>query len=209
MIHGTVAAVLKSGGDFKPAHAEWLREQVAERMPNWSWRLWTDFDVPGATQLKQDLPKWWSKYEIYADETLDGPSLVLDLDTVILKEWAPRPEHRDSPIVLNDPFQELSRVPRYLGGVLYLPKPARQALLAQFRSWTWGHPEDDQPHLRAVLHPLRPVVATYHYPDQFVSYKVHVQSLGLRPENKIVYFHGKPRPWDAKEPWVPSPPFPR
>lgn len=205
MLHGTVCAVLKSGGEFKPDHAHWLREQVLEHMPNWDWRLWTDFDIRGATQLKRDLPKWWSKYEIYEDESLKGPALVLDLDTVILDEWKPLPEHYNRTIVWHDPYQVLCRTPRYLGGMLYLPPDARTLLLHQFRSW--AHiPEDDQPHLRQCLG-TGVVVGNYAYPDQFLSYKVHVaQAVGIRPETKLVYFHGIPRPWDVdpRPDWIPS-----
>jgi hypothetical protein len=203
-IYGTVCAVLKSGGDFKPDHAHWLREQVIERMPNWDWRLWTDFDIQGATQLKRDLPKWWSKYEIYEDDSLQGPALVLDLDTVILDEWAPLPEHRDRVMVLHDPNHGYTRFPRYCGGVLYLPPDARQLLLHQFRSWS-HIPDDDQPHLRQCLGP-NVVVGNYQYPDQFMSYKLQTQRVGIRPETKMVYFHGLPRPWDVtpKPDWIPS-----
>lgn len=207
MTHGTVCAVLKSGGVFKPEHALWFKEQVLERMPNWRFRLWTDFDMKGATQLKRDLPKWWSKYEIYEDETLTGPAFVLDLDTVILGEWAPYPCDSDRVIVWHDPYQGSIQYPRYLGGILYLPDHARKVLLNQFRSWDHV-PEDDQPHLRHCLG-RNVVVGQHAYPDQMLSYKVHVMrpEIGIRPETKLVYFHGLPRPWDVtpRPDWIPPP----
>lgn len=52
------------------------------------------------------------------------------------------------------------------------------------------------------------------FPGQVVSYKKHVVKKqrkreyatgnGTLPQNTgIVCFHGKPRPWDASEPWIP------
>jgi hypothetical protein len=177
-------------------------------MPDWTFRCWSDMDIPGAIRLKTDWPRWWAKFEIYGTD-FEGPSLVIDLDTVFVRPLMIRPEHMDSICVMRDPWRDGSRFPERLGGgFMLLPKWAREEL---WDIWMQGGPEDhiatfgdnDQPFLHHYLGD-RALRLQDHYIDEIVSYKVHVKGLGLQPDNKVVYFHGEPRPWNADEPWIPK-----
>lgn len=201
----TVAAVLKSGGDFDGRHGRFLERQVRQHYPEYEWRLYSDMDV-GTHALRLGLPRWWSKQEVCADESLRGPVLLLDLDVVILQPWMP-PEPG-----LTIAAADFNRItlpgmsPSLLGGFLYLQEHDRALLAADFfdnpiKAMATAN-SDDQPRLGRILPHAIPVQRID--PDAVVLYKTHVLPLGLRPENKIVLFHGEPRPWDSGEPWVPS-----
>lgn len=73
------ACVLRSGGDFRPEHVQWLAKQVAGLV------CLSDVDVPGVKTipLRTDWPKWWAKLEMFGP-SLDGDVLMIDLDTVLL-----------------------------------------------------------------------------------------------------------------------------
>lgn len=204
---GTVCAVLKSGGIFEPRHAKFLKDQINEKMPDWDFRLWTDFEIPGTLPLKYKHPKWWGKYEIYRTP-FEGPALVVDLDTVFVARWNPVSSDWNRAHLARDPYAAIALNKQgALGGFVYLPEWARAKLADRF----WKNPEqemlanqnNDQPILRDVLWDDA-VIIQDRYIDELVSYKIHVRPLGLRPENRVVYFHGQPRPWDLDLPWIPS-----
>lgn len=173
-------------------------------MSGWDFKCWSDMDVPGCIPLKHKWPAWWGKFEIYASK-LEGPALVIDLDTVILDELKILPEHEEQAIFLRNPWKDGFRKPEQLGGgFTYLPDWARAILWYEFerdpqRIMAAG---DDQPFLHSLFAD-KALRWQDHYVDQVVSYKAQVKSLGIRPENKVCYFHGKPRPYDVAEPWIP------
>jgi hypothetical protein len=163
--------------------------------------------IPGAIRLKHDLPKWWGKFEIHADTSI-GPALVLDLDVVLLSQWVPTPEHRLQPIVWRDPIKQArGDFNAILGGILYLPPDTRARMASDFfknpARCMAKYGGDDQPYLRNLMQAESPLRGQDTYLDEVVSFKVHVAGLGLRPANKIVLFHGLPRPWDVQYDWIP------
>ena len=76
----TPVCVLRSGGDFRPEHAQRLARQVSGLV------CLSDVQVPGvATRvLQHGWPGWWSKMEAFAPE-LEGDVLLIDLDTLVLR----------------------------------------------------------------------------------------------------------------------------
>lgn len=199
MARGFITCVLKSGGDFRIEHVEWLKRQCKKHMPDWTFACWEE----------GPWPKWWSKFEVYQDlYEYENPILMVDLDTVFLKTLEILPEHKDEMLVIRDPWKDGSRFPERLGGgFMYLPAWARRILWDDFVK---RGPEnvisefggDDQPYLHSLFSD-KALRFQDHYLDEVVSYKVHVKGVGLQEDNKVVYFHGKPRPWDVKEPWIP------
>ncbi len=207
LVKGTICCVLKSGGDFTPAHVAWLKQMCHEKMPDWDFCCWSDMDVPGRIPLKMNLPKWWSKMEIYRTE-FGGPALVIDLDTVFLKEFTIRPEHEDEMLVIRCPWKNGFRSPeRLAGGFMYLPPWSRAQIWQAWRlagEDTIGLYDDND---QIFLHKYfadKALRIQDHYIDEVVSYKVHVLGMGLQSENKVVYFHGEPRPWNVDLPWIPK-----
>lgn len=157
-------------------------------------------EAPGAIPLNRNLPKWWSKIEIYESD-LEGPALVIDLDTVFVRPLMIRPEHENRAIAIRDPWRDGSkRAERLGGGFMYLPRWARQKLVDAFDPGLIG--QDDQPFVHAVLSDTA-LRFQDHYLDEVVSYKAQVRALGLQPDNRAIYFHGIPRPWSVSEPWIP------
>lgn len=207
MIPGTVCAVLKTGGDFGPEHGDWLKQQVRKHYPDWNWRLYTDlYDKGvGTDSLRLGLPRWWSKYEAYADRTLTGPVLMLDLDVVILRPWLP-PDPTATYLVADSNRLLRPGERRFIGAFAYLQDSDRRLLAEDF----FKNPvkamatknSDDQPRLTTLLPHAQTV--QHSDPDGVVLFKVHVASMGIQPGNKIVLFHGKPRPWESGLAWVPT-----
>jgi hypothetical protein len=198
---------MKSGGDFTTDHVEWLYRQCLNHMPGWGFRCWSDVMVPREwVRLRHDWPKWWAKMQIYEDTWgAPYPTLVIDLDTIFLKTFDILPEHADKAIFIRDPWKNGFRHPeRLAGGFMYLPTWARKRILQAWNADTTigDYDGDDQPFLHSLFKDdaLR---FQDHYIDQIVSYKVHVKAMGVQPDNRVVYFHGQPRPWDLKESWIP------
>jgi hypothetical protein len=206
---GLIACVLKSGGDFNPDHVWWLYQQCHKVMPDWNFGVWSDIKVNSKFwhPLKKNYPKWWSKFEVY-EQWHGTPILMVDLDTIFLKELKILPEHENEMLIIRDPWKDGYRHPeRLAGGFMYLPEWAYERLAQVARdqgmdSLVSEFEGNDQP----LLHHLFKDVALRfqdHYIDQVVSYKVHVKGIGIQPENRVVYFHGNPRPWTLKEDWIP------
>lgn len=202
-----VACVCKSGGDFNLRHVHWLRRQVEYHMPKAYFQAWTDqhYGIP----LTEGFPRWWSKMEAYGDTYDDPlPMLMVDLDTVFLKSFDILPEHEDKCLVMRDPWKNGQRFPERLGGgFMYLPRWARQKIWDVWNKNPYQVMAESGDNDQVFLHKLFKDDALRiqdHYIDQLVSYKVHVQSMGLQDDNRVVYFHGQPRPWDVDEPWIPK-----
>lgn len=64
--------------------------------------------------------------------------------------------------------------------------------------------KDDDQHALKNIAGRDAIWAQDHYVDQIVTYKIHIETLGVRPDNRIVMFHGIPRPWDLDLPWIPK-----
>lgn len=83
-----IVCVLKSGGDYDLEYVLNLKEMVRLVMMDnpYVFECFTDFpeaDFPTdmlVTPLREDLPGWWSKIEIFK---LMGPTIYLDLDTAL------------------------------------------------------------------------------------------------------------------------------
>jgi hypothetical protein len=142
--------------------------------------------------------------EIYRDAV--APTLILDLDTVILDKWELKPEHRNRSLALRHPNKYLS-MSRMNGGILYLTPELQRKI---YNVWTvdpeWimkEYDDDDQLFLWDTI--ARDVLWFQdEYLDEFVSYKFHVVNRGIHPDMRFVAFHGQPRPWDIQLPWIPT-----
>jgi hypothetical protein len=161
-------------------------------------------------RLREHWPKWWAKFEIYKDlYHLSVPVLVVDLDTVFLKTLEIRHEHKDELLIIRDVWKDGNRFPERLGGgFMYLPAWARRTLWDDFnrrgpKNVIAEFGGDDQPYLHQLFSE-KALRFQDEYVDEIVSYKVHVRGIGLQEDNKVVYFHGKPRPWDVDESWIPK-----
>jgi hypothetical protein len=82
----TILCVLRSGGDYDAEYVRKLRDGCAKYLtiPH---RFVCLSDVPVPCEripLKHDWPGWWCKIELFRPDVITGPTLYLDLDTVIV-----------------------------------------------------------------------------------------------------------------------------
>lgn len=85
----TVATVLRSGGTYGPEYAERIADGLSRHLPGA--RLVCLTDTPDAVAhccdpvpLAHDWPGWWAKIELFRPGLFTGPTLYLDLDTIIV-----------------------------------------------------------------------------------------------------------------------------
>lgn len=186
------ACVLRSGGDFGAEHVQWLAKQVPGLV------CLSDVQVPGVKTipLEHDWPGWWSKMEMFGP-SLQGDVLMMDLDTVVLS----LPEMPTETTVLEN-FAE----PGWMGsGFMFVTKADRarvwdawiaspeKHIRANQRWPKWGDQGFLQDHLGQSAR----------WGANVRSFKAHCQG-GLPDGTDVVVFHGKPRPWDVRLPWVPQ-----
>lgn len=204
-----VVCVLRSGGEYTPEHVVALRDGVAAHLPlPHRFVCLTDFPredgciagVPAAP-VAHDWPGWWAKMDLFRPGLFTGRVLYLDLDTVIVGDLSDlacyggdfgivsdfyRPERPQSCIMAWEADNALSR--------------------AIWRSFSrdperWMHEHErggDQAFIAGVIYGHEDRLTNL-YPDQIVSYKVHVRDGdGVPDDARIVAFHGKPRPWEVE-----------
>jgi len=193
--------VLRSGGEFGPDHVRWLARQVP------GLHCMSDVHVSGVPNipLRHRWLGWWAKMELFRP----GPPhdlLYLDLDTVVLGDLAPLIDAAGGRTTLLSDFY---RPAQPASGLMYIAHADKAKV---WRHWCrspaghmarasttacWG----DQGILRQVLgdgvQRWQDVA-----PGQVVSYKAHCRR-GVPAGADVVCFHGNPRPWDAKQSWVP------
>ena len=193
----TRICVLRSGGEYKPEHVQLLSKQIPCLV------CLSDVPVEGVKTipLSQNWPGWWSKLELFRPD-IEGDLLYFDLDTVVL--GAVDELEVGETTMLSDFFR-----PQLLAsGLMYISERDKSHVWTEFtkspiqhiRRCTTRHSWGDQGFLSGVLSPKRWQDLL---PNKVVSYKVHCR-YGLPDNALVVCFHGYPRPWQAKEGWVPK-----
>jgi hypothetical protein len=206
-----IGCVLRTGGDFGPEHVEWLKAQCEKYIPHEKFYCFSDCETyEDSYQLWSNWPKWWAKMEIYGAEWVKGPTLIMDLDTVILGEFKPTEEQLKNSYVMRHFTRNGFNAPEeFACGVMLTTEEFRRKVYDHFFG-ACGKPHkymeeanyDDQRYFKKYWEKdlLR---FQDDFPDAFVSYKLHVLQHGLSEDNVFVNFHGLPRPWDVKEDWIP------
>lgn len=188
----TIACVLRSGGDFRPEHVQWLAAQVPGIV------CLSDVPVPGVPTiaLRRGWPKWWAKMEAFNPGVIVGDVLLMDLDTVVLE----LPAVPAQTTVADDFYR-----PELMGsGFMFVTAEDRARCWEAFTA-------DPQRHMSECVTRakwgdqgfLQPLIGTSaRWGDEVRSYKVHCRA-GVPPGTKVVCFHGQPRPWNVRAAWVP------
>lgn len=209
----TVLTVLRSGGGYTSEWVDKLKRGVGRGLtiPH-RFVCLSDVDVNcERIRLKHDWPGWWSKIEMFRPEVIIGPTLYLDLDTVITGQL-------DEIATLEYPFAMLRNFhqPDFVGsGVMWFKdaesvphkvyeKFARMpdAYIAHHDRVKVGSHLGDQAFIFDTLHSMGKEIP--HIQDQFhgiMSYKYHCRTY-LPPDTSIVCFHGPPRLFEVKNEWV-------
>lgn len=80
----TIKTVLKSGGVYKPEHVDRIYKMLEKNLDfPIKFVCYSDIEMPQfhVRKLRDDLPGWWSKMEMFRDD--DGQSFYIDLDMTI------------------------------------------------------------------------------------------------------------------------------
>ena len=82
----TVVSVLRSGGEYSPDWVGKLARSVKRHLqvPH-RFACLSDVEVPcERIEMQENWPGWWSKIELFRPGVIEGPTLYIDLDNVIV-----------------------------------------------------------------------------------------------------------------------------
>lgn len=203
----TVLCVLKSGGIYDAEWVRKLRDGVARNLGVHRFLCLSDVDVPcERIPLEHEWPGWWSKLEAFRPDVITGPTLYLDLDTVIT--GGIDCSRCEGSFLMLQNFWTADMVG---SGVMWFSgkdvpskvydKFARQpdAYIAHYARHRDGSYVGDQAFIWDSLN--RDVRRINEFVPGIKSYKMHcVRDL---PEDAcIVCFHGSPRPNEVTASWM-------
>jgi hypothetical protein len=193
----TVVSVLKSGGEYKPEHVLALQAMCQRFLPAHKFVCLTDRSIPGCecVSLKHDWPGWWSKMELFS---LRPPILYFDLDTVLVDDCTSIVSAAGGHpfIILRDVYRGKLNQRAMQSSIMYWEEPL-DFLSESFRSSPDFVPGGDQIVIeRLLLERNYPVAYWQDITDAIVSFKADHREQGARPGDRIIIFHGKPRPWE-------------
>ena len=196
----TVVCVLKSGGgEYGPHSVERLRKSLAKHSAAQLVCL-SDVDVPcERIPLQHDWPRWWPKLELFS-RVWPEPVLYVDLDTTFIDDPA-RLWRKDFTMLENirKPGEVGSGIMSWAGDYRHVYRSftanPTKYIAEYVTTAKWG----DQGFIRDHLgHRPR-----FYARSDCASYKGHCLDRHSRvvipPKVCVVYFHGKPRPWDVPE----------
>ena len=182
--------LVRQGNKYGPEYTRMLRRMAMETSGLDTIVLGDGEDAD--IRLEFNWPGWWSKLEAFRPD-LEGlrPFLFVDLDSFILKDVSSL--IRDEPWICREWWTRGGQtIGKVQSSVMVIPKDTSEI----WETWTlhplqwmglWG----DQ----AFLEKFKWNFIQDEYPDYVGSYKLHNKE---KPETRIVTFHGKPKPPDAK-----------
>lgn len=187
----TIATLLRSGGEYNARHVERLRKQCEQHIPHERFVCLSDVNVPcHQIRLAHDWPRWWGQCELFRPDLFDGPVLYMDLDTTVL---------RDPQIVIE--FGEFWSLGWPRNGVM-TPTSGVMAWWGGFSHIYEATKKTDRNPLRwvndGIFPHIKPKIIQDRFPG-FYSYKRDVRDKGVPADARVIFFHGKPRPWQVPE----------
>lgn len=174
-----VACVLRSGGPYTPEYVRRLKDGVDANLSGHTFVCLSDCNVPcERIPLETDWPGWWAKIEVLK---LPGPVLYLDLDTVITGD--------------------LSEITAYPHRFTMLADFMHDRLASGVMAWNgdWSHLyRDYDPTRNYPGHGDQGYIAgkvkAERFQDLFPGQIVSRKKGPRNPNERIVCFHGHPRP---------------
>lgn len=181
-----IVLVLRSGGEFTVEHVYRLQRQLPDR----ELIVYSDIDIEGVTvrKLEHDWPGWWSKMEIFRENT---PFLYMDLDTTVKKDIEPlintAKEYKF--VALRDVYRG-EKDKRALQSSLMYVDGTYQWLYEEFKQNPRFMDGGDQIFIQTRV---KDAVFWQDITDEVSSYKVPTNI-----DPTVWIYHGKPRPWDVE-----------
>lgn len=209
----TVLCVLKSGGDYDADYVRKLRDGVARHLsiPH---RFVCLSDVPVPCEriaLKHGWKGWWSKIEVFRPDVITGPTLYLDLDTIVVDNL-----DRVADIAYEFAMLNIREKDTKVGnsGAMWLSKPfphVYERFLEKPDYWIDYHERNAKDRYmgdQAFISDCFPAIPKLHHalPGFFRSYKYDRCQERIPEGCAVVCFGGPPRPAQAdgwvKQAWV-------
>lgn len=202
----TVICVLKSGGVY---HADWvskLQSGVAQNLSQpHRFVCLSDVDVPcERIPLEHGWAGWWSKIELFKPGIIFGPTLYLDLDTIItgplepftnlVYDFAMLENFNENEMVGSGVMWFKDKAP----GIVYerfVESPER--IMGYYNNVKLGSYRGDQAFIWDTLGRQVDKISS----PALKSYKKHCIG-GLPDGTSIVCFHGRPRPTEVYADWI-------
>lgn len=197
-----VLCVCKSGGEYTANWVEKLKAGVARNLTvPYEFKCLSDLKVPNGIPLRHDWPGWWSKIEMFREIT--GPTLYLDLDTVVVGSL-------DYLAKLESDFAMLRNfhLPEFVGsGVMWFGKSQKHVYdrfcEKPFKWIDYHERKAEGPYLgdqAFIWESMKRKVE--HLPmERIKSYKFHCKA-GLPENTSLVCFHGLPKLPTVKADWI-------
>lgn len=200
--------ILKSGGEYNHNHVNALYDQV-QKFCNINFSFLCLTDIPDnincrTLPLKHNWKGWWSKIEIFQFCLPDTIYFYIDLDTVIVSDITnivtyPHKFTALGEAMLNRGITENlgSGIMSWSGDYSFLydifkSDPIRYAQQHRHRG--------DQEFIQSQLSSFDTFQNMF---KGLYSYKFTLQNKDILPDDaKIIYFHGRPKPWDVKHDWL-------
>ena len=196
--------MLRSGGIYTPEWVLKLKNAVSRHLTGHRFYCLSDVDVPCEwVKLRHNWPGWWSKIEVF--DVVDGPTLYLDLDTLVLGSLEPIKTLKTFSMI---DLRTTNQKGIGQSGVMYFPDRVRKVYDRFLSNPQWymdyhkkhqkGMYLGDQAFIFDVLGSTDKI--TEKLPGFIRSYKLNCQD---GPKNSaIVCFHGEPRLNEVKDQWV-------
>ena len=202
----TVICVLKSGGIYDASWVDKLKRGV-ERNITVPHRFVCLSDVPVECEripLKNDWPGWWAKINLFEPGLINGPTLYLDLDTIITGnidgfmdfpyDFAMLENFNDNSFIGSGMMWFKNKAPT---GIYerFIQNP--QQIMNHYAEAKFGSYMGDQAFIFDMLERQVDKIAS----PALRSYKRHCRG-GLPKGTSIVCFHGRPRPNEINPDWL-------
>lgn len=185
-----VVCVLRSGGEYKPEHVYKLKKMVDEHVGLPFYCL-SDQPLDCAyLPMAQKWPKWWAKMELFR---LRPPVLYLDLDTIIRGTPTFLEEMRSKDfVIMRDVYRGKRDHKAMQSSIMYFNVDMTWLYDRYIERPEFKDAGGDQSYIE------QNVRAEYFqdFTNEVVSYKADVCKRGPFPSDKVVIFHGQPRPWE-------------
>jgi hypothetical protein len=206
----TVICVLRSGGIYGAGDVEKLRNQVARHLslPH-EFVCLSDVEVScKRISLQHDWSGWWSKVELFRPGVIQGPTVYMDLDNVILGDFSDIFDCGHDFAMM----QNLNRPTYASSAVMYFSGPVHLDVYHKFvlnpNYWVEYHQANkdgpylgDQAFIWSSLGKNVPLLGTKQFGIR--SYRKDVLGRGAPPDgSKIVCFGGVYKPRNVKDEWL-------
>lgn len=148
--------------------------------------------------LFHNWPGWWSKIELFK---LRGPILYFDLDTVLVSDCSPIVEAAKGKefVILRDIYRGERDKFAMGSGMMYWENDLRFIYDHFFENPLFCGGGDQEFLEKAFADKLSMVTYWQDLDNGIVSYKANVRVHGIQPKDKVIVFHGSPRPWEQKD----------